>query len=263
VSPKSAKAIDVIDVLSEEVFVPAFAARECVVGPGGVPPHYDSNDLACPADLNRLFERKRQFPQLSSPPGAASLVRYDAARGALAEAHRDDEVKSIRKAIALQTYARQAEDTTLITQATDIRMRAERHAGGLLIEMAERGGREAKGDRKSKSQPVIPIPKLSDLIVSRMQSSRWQRLAVPKCCLTKGAPKRMAADVNQVVLAPVGVHSAKPEESRRRIERLFVGPYLGSTAASRFLGWTTWGNEINGDQFREAEDEQRRKQGGP
>ena len=30
-SPKSAKAIDVIDVLSEEVFVPAFAARECVV----------------------------------------------------------------------------------------------------------------------------------------------------------------------------------------------------------------------------------------
>ena len=89
-------------------------------------------------------------------------------------------MKSIRdKGIALQAYARQAKDTTLITQATDIRMRAERCAGELLIEMAERGEREAKGgDRKSKSQPVTLIPKLSDLGVSRMQSSRWQRLAV-------------------------------------------------------------------------------------
>ena len=32
------KAIDVIDVLSEEVLEPAFAARECVVGPGGFEP---------------------------------------------------------------------------------------------------------------------------------------------------------------------------------------------------------------------------------
>ena len=47
---------------------------ECVVGPGGVPPHYDSNDLFCPAYTNAGFETKRQFPQLSSLRSPHSLV---------------------------------------------------------------------------------------------------------------------------------------------------------------------------------------------
>ena len=45
-----------------------------VVGPGGVPPHYDSNDLFCPAYTNAGFETKRQFPQLSSLRSPHSLV---------------------------------------------------------------------------------------------------------------------------------------------------------------------------------------------
>jgi N6-adenosine-specific RNA methylase IME4 len=60
----------------------------------------------------------------------------------------------------------------------------------------------------------------------------------------KGEPLRLSADVHQVVLAPVGEHSAKPDEVYRRIERLYPGPYLELFARKPRKGWTTWGNEI-------------------
>jgi N6-adenosine-specific RNA methylase IME4 len=350
---------------------------------------------------------------------STALSRYDAARRALAEAHSVDEVKDIRdKAVAMQAYAKQAKDTTLIVQATEIRMRAERRAGELLIEMAARKERETKGgDRRSKSHDatLIAAPTLADLGVSKTQSSRWQKLAAldpnsfetkvesaskrayelmtrriiradkierakdrhskliehgctvtdlvalaesgkrfsviyadppwpyetwggtrifaadnhygtsaldeiamlpvgalaaDNCALlmwctgphvtignhvpvirawgfkpstvafvwikqnasgdgprnsgmgnwttanaefcfiaTKDAPTRLAADVHQVVFAPVGEHGAKPEEVRRRIERLFPGPYLELYGRKLVPGWTVWGNEVRADDL--------------
>lgn len=113
-----------------------------------------------------------------------NLVRYEAARTALAECHRVDEVKDIRdKAEAMAAYARQAKDQELILMATEIKVRAERRAGEMLRVSAERGERVQpngglnRGRNRSESQAVTPTPTLADIGVTPMQSSRWQQLA--------------------------------------------------------------------------------------
>jgi hypothetical protein len=99
------------------------------------------------------------------------LARYEAARTALAEAHRVDEVKDIRdKAEAMAAYARQAKDSELIEYATEIKVRAERRCGELLTVSVEHGG-----DRRSESRSKAPT--LNDMGLTRDESSRYQQLA--------------------------------------------------------------------------------------
>ena len=113
-----------------------------------------------------------------------TLMKYEAARAALTEAHRVDEVKDIRdKAAAMQVYARQAKDRELIDMATDIKLRAERRAGELLRDMPKnRGAQGAANGRDASGGPVVVppednTPKLADLDITKNESSRWQKLA--------------------------------------------------------------------------------------
>ena len=105
------------------------------------------------------------------------LVKFDAARTALAEAASVDEVLVIRnKAEALRAYIRQSgESLEMQNRCAEIRIRAERRAGELLTGIEK--GRPRKGDTMS------PLSKLG---VTKKQSSRWQKIAsVPEDVLTK------------------------------------------------------------------------------
>jgi len=102
------------------------------------------------------------------------LAKYDAARFALQQAVAVDEVKDIRdKAQAMAAYAKQAKDTELVQWATEIKVRAERRAGQMLAEMPKN---EGKLNNSSRSYDTTTT-KLSDIGISKDQSSRWQKLA--------------------------------------------------------------------------------------
>jgi N6-adenosine-specific RNA methylase IME4 len=79
----------------------------------------------------------------------------------------------------------------------------------------------------------------------------WTRANSEVCLLaTRGRPKRLHADVPQVIIEPRREHSRKPDCVHDRIERLVAGPYLELFARARRPGWDSHGNET--DKFRGA-----------
>lgn len=85
----------------------------------------------------------------------------------------------------MAAYARQAKNQELILWATEIKVRAERGAGEILVSMAERGERTTQEDgpkfdpgNSSIGELAIDKPKtLDDLGVSKRESHCWQALA--------------------------------------------------------------------------------------
>ncbi|WP_416194029.1 MT-A70 family methyltransferase [Nitrobacter sp. TKz-YC01] len=116
----------------------------------------------------------------------AELVKYEEARRLLAEAVAVDEVQAIRsKAEAMRAYARQAKDRDMEIAAAQIRFRAERRLGELIIAQKEtvglnRGragaGRPSLGGAETE-QPKDDRPTLEQAGIDRKLSSRAQRMA--------------------------------------------------------------------------------------
>lgn len=74
---------------------------------------------------------------------------------------------------------------------------------------------------------------------------QWTMGNIELCLLgTKGSPKRLDRTVRQLVTAERTEHSRKPEEVRRRIEKVFGDvPRIELFARVAVLGWDAWGNE--------------------
>ena len=96
-------------------------------------------------------------PSVSISVANAKLPQsYEQAKQALAECLRIDEAKEIRdRAVALEVYARQAKDGTLVAHATEIKARATRRLGELMEVQRKDGVLKRGGSRVSKK----PLPK--------------------------------------------------------------------------------------------------------
>ena len=98
---------------------------------------------------------------IAARDGNPSMVRYEAACRALAEAKAVDEVKEIRnQAEAMRAYAKQAENKQLETDAAEIRIRATRRIGELMslqrdagAGLMNRGGGDQKTDHRVENKP--------------------------------------------------------------------------------------------------------------
>jgi N6-adenosine-specific RNA methylase IME4 len=64
--------------------------------------------------------------------------------------------------------------------------------------------------------------------------------------LDHGVANTFLAEEDTVFLASAGVHSKKPEESYKLIERVCPGPYLELFARKPRENWTVWGDESKG-----------------
>jgi hypothetical protein len=118
--------------------------------------------------------------------GTAPLSRYEAARQALAEARRVDEVKDILdKAIGMAAYAKQAKDRDLIDMAAEIRLRAERRLGELMAAQKQTLG-TAKGGGDGSNQygksirvarKPSSLPTLADQGIDKNLADRARKMA--------------------------------------------------------------------------------------
>jgi N6-adenosine-specific RNA methylase IME4 len=108
------------------------------------------------------------------------LVPLGSAFRELADANDLTSVKDIRaKAASLEAYAKEAKDSELMDHAVEVRLRAERKAGQLLIEMAESGDRATREGNLARGSVLRlrDAPTLTDLGVEKNQSWRWRKLA--------------------------------------------------------------------------------------
>lgn len=93
----------------------------------------------------------------SIAPSRANLPRtYEAARAALAECQNIDECRDwADKAAALASYAKQAEDETLLRMAARIKARATRRAGELLKQITPAKGGNRRSDQWEADRPLM------------------------------------------------------------------------------------------------------------
>ena len=140
-------------------------------------------------------------------PSQARLPQtYEAAREALAQCQNIDECKDwADKAAALASYAKQAEDETLMRMAARIKARATRRAGELLAQIqpgqGARDGKREEGDR---------LPFRSDAARDAGMSEHQQKQAVRIAAVPVEDFERQVESAKPPTLTQLAAQGIKP-----------------------------------------------------
>jgi hypothetical protein len=107
-----------------------------------------------------------------------ALLKYDAACRAIAEAKSFDEVRDwIDKAAAVREYTRRIHNRQLEIDAIEIRVRAKKRRGELLIALKDAGQLREGKPKLSDADDSLPRYSLKDLEISADESSEEQKIA--------------------------------------------------------------------------------------
>jgi hypothetical protein len=181
----------------------------------------------------RRIDGSRENPSIPRPTLAMQGIGKRLAHEARVLSAPSDKAFEITLADAHDRIARAARNVVReieIEQEREV-YRARTYEGGTVADLT------ALADLGRKFKVICPDPPWPFETSTRANIE-------PVLLATRGNPLRLSKDVHQVVIAPVGEHSQKPDEVYRRIERLYPGPYLELFARKPRDGWTTWGNEI-------------------
>jgi N6-adenosine-specific RNA methylase IME4 len=184
----------------------------------------------CIDDLGRLALSGKRFGSIGADPPWHFLTRSAAGDGRSANQHyRTDRVEAIK---ALPVHELLADDGAFYMWMVDW---CPQDALDLL----------AHWRLKHVTTAFTWVKKNPRAEGWHMGQGYWTRSNPEQCWLaTKGHPKRLYADVQQLIVAPVMEHSRKPDEWLDRIERLTAGDYLELQARRPRAGWWSWGDEL-------------------
>jgi N6-adenosine-specific RNA methylase IME4 len=165
---------------------------------------------------------------------AHELTKYDAACRALAEAKAVDEVKEIRdQAMAMRLYAKQAKNKELEADAFEIRLRAERRVGEMMVE--GRSDRASIGEHKRFSEN--PLPTLADAGIDKNLANRARKLhSLPATEFDRVVSEGREAierGVEKQVLRAVDIATARTAYDARKEQGGAVGDLRALAAAGK------------------------------